>query len=142
VDPRPDMVTRERLPQAAELICDEPSSAVDSHAIGARTSVVIVSHTAEYDQQALRAVLGSAAGYIGMIGSARKIRTIYQRLREDGVSEDALERVHAPVGLDIGAETPAELALCIMAEIVAEENGKLPTLEPAAGQQRPVEGEA
>jgi xanthine dehydrogenase accessory factor len=134
LDRRPDMVTRERFPQAAKLVCGEASRAADLVPIDGRTAVVIVTPSSEEDEQALRAVIGSAAGYIGMIGSRRKVRTIFERLRQDGTNEELLARVHAPVGIDIGAETPAELALCIMAEIVAEENGRLAAGPSAAAR--------
>lgn len=124
LDSRKDVVTAERFPQADQLICDDPARAAELCDIGERTSVVIVTHSAEHDEQALRAVVGTPAAYIGMIGSGAKVRTILARLRDDGVAGERLDRVHAPIGLDIGAESPAELALCIMAEIVAEQYGR------------------
>lgn len=120
VDSRADMVARERLPAADELICGDPAQLPALVPLTERVSVVIVTHDHRHDADALRAVLDSPAGYIGMMGSAAKIRTIFGRLREEGVDPSALDRVHAPIGIDIGAQTPAELALCIMAEIVAD----------------------
>jgi len=136
LDPRPDMVTRERFPEADELVCDDPAHAAKACDIGERTSVVIVTHTAELDAAGLRAVIDSPAAYIGMIGSVNKVRTIFARLRDEGVAGELLERVHSPIGLDIGAETPAELALCIMAEIVAEQYGKPGGRMPAVAQRQ------
>jgi len=132
LDPRAGMVTPERFPEADGLICGEPARTAELCDIGERTSVVIVTHTAEHDEGALRSVIDSPAAYIGMIGSANKVRTVFARLRDEGVAGELLDRVHAPVGLDIGAETPAELALCILAEIVAEQYGKLGGRMPAA----------
>lgn len=120
VDSRADMVTRERLPAADELICGDPARLAALVPLTEQVSVVIVTHDHRHDADALRAVLDSPAAYIGMMGSAAKIRTIFDRLREEGVDPSALARVHAPIGIDIGAQTPAELALCIMAEIVAD----------------------
>ncbi len=120
VDSRADMVARERLPAADELICGDPAQLPALVPLTEQVNVVIVTHDHRHDADALRAVLDSPAGYIGMMGSAAKIRTIFGRLREEGVDPSALDRVHAPIGIDIGAQTPAELALCIMAEIVAD----------------------
>jgi xanthine dehydrogenase accessory factor len=134
VDSRAEMVTPERFPEADRLVCGEPARTAELCAIEEGTSVVIVTHTAEHDEAALRAVIGSPAAYVGMIGSATKVRTIFARLRDDGVADELIDRVHAPIGLDIGAETPAELALCIMAEIVAEQYGKLGGRAPSAAK--------
>ena len=142
LDPRADMVTRERMPEAAGLICGDPSRTAELCDIGEHTSVVIVSSSHEYDEQALRAVIDSPAAYIGMMGSASKVRTIFEGLRREGVADELLARVHAPIGLDIGAETPAELALCIMAEIIAEESGKLGDQRSAATKRRPAAEES
>jgi len=125
LDPRPDMVTPERFPSADQLIHGDPANTAELVPIGATTHVVIVTHAHAHDADALRAVIGSPAASIGMIGSANKVRKIRARLLEEGVPAEQLDAVHAPIGLDIGAETPAELALCILAEIVAEASGKL-----------------
>jgi len=125
LDPREDMVTAERFPAADRLVCGDPAQAAELVAVGESTHVVIVTHGHVHDKDALRAVLGTSAASIGMIGSARKVRTIFAQLREEGIPAERLDRVHAPIGLDIGAETPAELALCIIAEIVADTSGKL-----------------
>jgi xanthine dehydrogenase accessory factor len=82
------------------------------------THIVIITRGHVHDLEALRAVIDSPAAYIGMIGSHRKVRTLYDRLRADGVSEEWIERVRAPIGLDIGAETPAEIAVSILAEVI------------------------
>jgi xanthine dehydrogenase accessory factor len=119
LDSREDMVTREHFPTAQRLVCGEPALTAELVAIDETTHVVIVTHSHKVDKEALRAALGSAAASIGMMGSARKIRTIFSELRDEGVAPALLEQVHSPIGLDIGAETPAELALSIMAEIVA-----------------------
>jgi xanthine dehydrogenase accessory factor len=131
LDPREEMVTTERYPDADRLICGDPARAAELCPIDAGTHVVIVTHGHAHDKDALLSVLDSPAAYIGMMGSVNKVRTIFGQLREAGVDPKLLDRVHAPIGLDIGAETPAELALCIMAEIVAESNGKLAALKKA-----------
>jgi xanthine dehydrogenase accessory factor len=91
---------------------------VDPATITSQTWVVLITESHEADELALRQVLGTAAAYIGMIGSRRKVAAIFDHLRADGVAEDQLARVHAPIGLDLGGRSPAEIALAILAEIV------------------------
>ena len=138
LDSREEMVTPDRFPDADQLICGDPAQTAALCTIGETTHVVIVTHGHLHDKAALRSVLGSAAASIGMIGSANKVRTIYAQLREEGMPAERLDRVHAPIGLDIGAETPAELALCIMAEIVADTCGKLDGRRAPSVGPRPV----
>jgi xanthine dehydrogenase accessory factor len=86
--------------------------------------VVIVTRGHAHDLEALRVVVCSEAAYVGMIGSRRKVRTTFERLMADGVSQSLLERVHAPIGLDIGAQTPAEIAVSVLAEIIWLRKGR------------------
>ncbi|HJW74460.1 MAG TPA: XdhC/CoxI family protein [Thermoleophilia bacterium] len=123
LDAREDMVSPERFPQADRRIRGDPARTAELFDIDEDTSVVIVTHGHAHDKAALRSVVGSPAAYVGMIGSRNKVRTVFAQLREEGVSPELLGRVHAPIGLDIGAQTPAELALCIMAEVVAVRYG-------------------
>jgi xanthine dehydrogenase accessory factor len=145
IDSRRDMVTRERFPAASELFCADGGWSPELCEIADNTSVVIATHSAEHDRDALRSVVRSGAGYVGMIGSKRKIASVFDELTRGGIEREALELVHAPIGLDIGAETPAELALCIMAEVVAvasrqgpeegaEQEGQLPQSRDALGE--------
>jgi xanthine dehydrogenase accessory factor len=140
LDPRRDMVTEDRFPYADQLVHGDPANTSDLVPISATTHVVIVTHGHLYDTDALRSVIGSPAASIGMIGSATKVQKIRAQLLAEGIPEDRLDAVHAPIGLDIGAETPAELALCIMAEIVADGCGKLDGRDavpvPRAGEGR------
>lgn len=136
LDPRRDMLTAERLPDADQLIHGEPANTSDLVPIGVTTHVVIVTHGHLQDTDALRSVIGSRAASIGMIGSARKVQKVVAQLRAEGLPAEQLDAVHAPIGLDIGAETPAELALCIMAEIMAEVSGKLTGRSPVALSER------
>jgi xanthine dehydrogenase accessory factor len=124
LDSREDMATRARFPEADQLICGDPALTAELFPIAHSTHIVIVTHGHLHDKEALRSVIGSPAAYIGMMGSATKVRTVFAQLAAEGVDPAQLARVHAPIGLDIGAETPAELALCIMAEIVADGYGK------------------
>jgi len=90
----------------------------DPAAITSRTYVVLITEDHVTDEQALRQVLDTPAAYLGMIGSRRKVGVIFGHLRAEGVAEDRLARVHAPIGLDLGGRSPAEIALAILAEIV------------------------
>lgn len=140
LDPREDMVTPERYPEADRLICGDPAHTADLFTISSTTHVVIVTHGHQLDTDALLSVIDSPAAYIGMMGSATKVRTVLAQLREAGVDPGLLDRVHAPIGLDIGAETPAELALCIMAEIVAHGYGRPTGPRGAAAKNECSEG--
>ncbi len=93
-------------------------SQMDADAITAQTYVVLITESHEADERALRQVLDTTAAYIGMIGSRRKVAAVLDHLRADGVAEDQLARVRAPIGLDLGGRSPAEIALAILAEIV------------------------
>lgn len=96
---------------------------LDPSMVTHRTSIVVVTATHETDEQALRAVIDTPAAYIGMIGSRRKVEAILGHLRADGVREERLAAVRAPVGLDLGGREPAEIALAILAEIEMVRHG-------------------
>ncbi len=123
LDDRAEFVTRERFPRADELLVGDIPAELARFPINRQTHIVIVTRGHAHDEAALQAVLDSPAFYIGMIGSRRKVRTVFDNLRAAGASEEALSRVRAPIGLDIGAETPEEIALSIMAEIVMLRRG-------------------
>jgi xanthine dehydrogenase accessory factor len=131
LDDRPEMVSEDRFPHAAERVSGDIVAQLSEMALTSQWHVVIVTRGHAYDQEALRAVVGSQAAYVGMIGSRRKVRTTYERLLAEGVPHSALERVHAPIGLDIGAQTPAEIAVSILAEIIWVRKGS-PDRQPGA----------
>lgn len=118
VDDRPDFANKGRFPQA-EVVCDDFRRFLAGLNADEKTAVVIVTRGHQHDLACLRAAATLPAGYIGMIGSRRKVRAIFDILADEGVEPSLLERVRAPVGLDIGAQGPAEIALSIAAEIVA-----------------------
>ena len=90
-----------------------------------RSAVVLVSRNFEVDRESLAAVLGQPEiGYIGMIGSRRKVERVFAELRERGFSDECLDRVYAPIGLDIGADSPGEIAISVMAEVLLVLRGK------------------
>ena len=130
VDSRADMLTEERLSEADELVLAEPGQIAELCRIDNRTHVVVVTHSHLHDEEAVFTTVSSPAAYIGMIGSARKVRKVMANLAARGIPEEQLKRVHSPIGLDIGAQTPAELALSIMAEIVAVSHGLLDDRKP------------
>ncbi|MDQ6912221.1 MAG: XdhC family protein [Verrucomicrobiota bacterium] len=102
-----------------------PADFIRSHAWQSDEALVMVSRNHEIDREALAvAVEQTGAGYIGMIGSKRKVRMVFDALRERGISDEKLARVYAPLGLDIGSDSPAEIAISTMAEIVAVLRGR------------------
>jgi xanthine dehydrogenase accessory factor len=126
IDDRAEFVTRERFPdQQIEPVATHSWSEAVQSAVGNGhgVAVAIVTRGHSEDEQCLRAVMTVDADYVGLIGSKRRTNIVLQRVRENGADEKRLARVHAPVGLDIGAVTPEEVALAIMAEIVAVRRG-------------------
>ena len=117
VDPRTAFATPERFPQA-RLVHDWPDVALQQLAPDRRTAVVVLSHDAKLDEPALLAALRSDCFYLGALGSQRTQQARRRRLLEEGISEQALERLHGPIGLDIGALTTPEIAVSILAELI------------------------
>ena len=119
IDDRADLASAERFPGAKRIIIGEMETELARYPVGPHTYVVIVTRGHRHDGRALAAVIGSPARYVGLIGSKRKVVTIFEDLHREGVPREHLERVHAPIGLDIGAVTPGEIAVSIAAELVA-----------------------
>ena len=117
VDPRRAFASAARFPGAA-LVDEWPDDAIAMLAVDARTAIVTLTHDPKLDDPALLAALNTPAFYIGSLGSRRTHQTRLARLRAKGCEESNLARIHAPVGLDIGAQSPAEIATAIMAEII------------------------
>ncbi|MFW5855951.1 MAG: XdhC family protein [Bacillota bacterium] len=125
IDDRPDLLTADRFPTADNLICEEFALYLAREKIGSEDYLVIVTRGHQHDYTVLKRVINSPARYIGMIGSNRKVNLTFERLREkEGTSDELLNRVNAPVGLDIGSETPAGIAVSIISEIIAVRRGK------------------
>ena len=116
VDPRQAFATQERFPGVA-LSSDWPDSALRSLAPDARTAVVTLTHDPKLDDPALLVALRSPAFYVGALGSKKTHAARLERLRELGLSEAELARIHAPVGLAVGARSPAEIAVSILAQV-------------------------
>ncbi|HYG91575.1 MAG TPA: XdhC family protein [Azospirillum sp.] len=124
VDPRPAFATEERFP-GVTLVGTWPDEALTALSIDARTAVVTLTHDPKLDDPALVVALRSPAFYIGALGSRRTHAKRLDRLRDLGFTEAETAHIRAPVGIDIDAETPAEIALSIMAEVVAARHGAL-----------------
>lgn len=123
IDPRRGFLTPARFP-GVELDHDWPDQALERFAPDARTAVVTLSHDAKIDEPALVAALRAPCFYVGALGSRRTQERRRDRLREAGLGEPALQRIHGPVGLDLGAKSPAEIALSIAAQMTAVLRGR------------------
>ena len=117
VDPRAAFATEERFP-GIDLMKAWPGEGLAEVGLDRRTALVTVTHDPKLDDPALHAALASDVFYIGALGSRRTHGARLKRLREAGLSEEDLERIHAPVGLDLGARTPGEIAASVVAEII------------------------
>lgn len=118
IDDREMFANRTRFPEADEVIVSEFEKSFNQLNIGETSYIVIVTRGHLYDGFVLKQAVKTKACYIGMIGSKKKIRTLYQNLIEEGIAKDALARVHAPIGIDINSETPEEIAVSIVAELI------------------------
>jgi xanthine dehydrogenase accessory factor len=125
VDEREKYANAERFPDADEVVVDSIPGWLEQAAFAPPAYVAIVTRGHQHDMAALRAVATRDLRYVGLIGSRAKVTRIFDALREEGLPADALRRVHAPIGLDLGAVTPAEIAVSIVAELVAVRHGKL-----------------
>ncbi|WP_285565881.1 XdhC family protein [Streptomyces sp. NBC_01463] len=122
-DARPVFATRTRFPEADELVVDWPHRYLAGAEVDARSVLCVLTHDAKFDVPLLEAALKLPVAYVGAMGSRRTHLERNDRLREAGVTELELARLHSPIGLDLGARTPEETALSIAAEIVADRRG-------------------
>jgi len=120
IDPRQAFATKERFPHADELMAEWPHKVFDKIGIGEGTSVAVLCHDYKIDVPALKAALQSPARYVGVLGSRKTHARRVEKLIEAGVSSEAIDRIHAPIGLKLGGRRPAEIAIAIIAEIIAE----------------------
>lgn len=122
-DGRAAWLTRERFPDADELVLGWPAEAFSRIGLDANTSVVLLSHDPKFDGPALELALRSPAAYVGAIGSRKTQEQRRGRLRDAGFSDDEIARLHGPIGLDLGGRHPMETALAILAEVTAVRHG-------------------
>jgi len=124
IDDREKFANAERFPDAVEVVVDDIPSWLARTSLPPQGYAVIVTRGHTNDLEALRALAPRELRYLGLIGSRAKVARIYEALAADHLSPTALERVHAPIGLDIGAVTPQEIAVSILAELIAVKHGK------------------
>jgi xanthine dehydrogenase accessory factor len=119
IDDRPQYANTERFPQADHVIAAPFRPTLRDWPIDADTFIVLVTRGHSHDVECLLEVLDSPARYVGMIGSKRRVRAVFDLLEQErGIPREKFDRVYAPIGLDIGAESPAEIGVCIIAEII------------------------
>jgi xanthine dehydrogenase accessory factor len=123
IDDREKFANRERFPDSEQVIAADFGATLASLKITRGTYIVIITRGHQYDEEALMEVAESPAAYIGMIGSRRRVQAVRNNLANVGIDPAKLDRVRAPIGLEIGAETPEEIAVSIMAEIIAVRRG-------------------
>jgi xanthine dehydrogenase accessory factor len=124
VDDREKFANAERFPTAVDVVVDDIPAWIARATLPAYAYVVIVTRGHTNDLEALRALAPRELRYLGLIGSRAKVARIYEALTADRMPADMLTRVHAPIGLDIGAVTPQEIAVSILAELIAVKHGK------------------
>jgi xanthine dehydrogenase accessory factor len=124
IDDRPEYASRERFPGADHVLVGPYSETVRGLPVDGDTFIVLVTRGHVHDLACLEEVIASPAAYIGMIGSKRRVRTVISHAREHGVDPAQLQKLHAPIGLDIGSQTPAEIAVAIAAQIISVRRGR------------------
>lgn len=118
IDDRAEFLTREKFPHADEMRTGDLRLEIEKIEITPQTYIVLVTRAHTLDADLLRAVIDKPAAYVGMLGSQRRAITVFELLKQEGVSQELLNRVHAPIGIEINAETPQEIAVSIMAEVI------------------------
>jgi xanthine dehydrogenase accessory factor len=122
-DDRASFANRERFPEAEETIVAPFEESLDHIDVTENSSILIVTRGHGYDQVVLEKAIHTPARYIGLVGSRRKIRIILKNLLDQGIPPDAFSRLYAPIGLEIGSETPQEIAVSVVAELIALRKG-------------------
>lgn len=122
IDDRQEFANRERFPDATEIINADPAEVLSKITIDKDTYIAIATHSHVHDEAALRAVVGSKAAYIGLIGSKKKVKNFFLRMRKDGFSEEDIQKLYAPMGLDIANVKPEEIAISIISEMLQVKN--------------------
>jgi xanthine dehydrogenase accessory factor len=136
VDDREKFADADRFPTGVDVVVDDIPAWLQSHRLPPTAYGVIVTRGHKHDLDALRALTPANLRYVGLIGSKAKVKRIFDALREEGSTPDMLSRVHAPIGLDIGAITPQEIAVSILAELIAVKHGRIAEPNVAAVTMR------
>jgi xanthine dehydrogenase accessory factor len=129
IDGRDRYATRERFPDADEIRVGMPSEIVAEYKLTPQVATILVAHDYKYELPVLRAAIRSNVGYLGMLGSKKRSAAVRDLLKEEGFTDEELARVRTPIGIDIGGKSPAEVALSILAEVVAVRSGRVPTAQ-------------
>jgi xanthine dehydrogenase accessory factor len=124
VDARAALATQERFPTISDLIVSWPDEAYERLPITRTSAIVILTHDPKFDEPAIVGAMKTEAGYIGAVGSRKTNADRRDRLLEAGLTDEDLERLHGPIGLDIGGRSPEEMAISILGEIIATRNGR------------------
>src|SRR3954466_3827851 len=132
VDDREKFASADRFQAGTEVIVDDIPTWLATHQLPTTSYAVVVTRGHKHDIDAMRALAPSNLRYVGLIGSRAKVKRIYDALRLEGVPTEVLQRVHAPIGLDIGAISPQEIAVSILAELIAVKHGRLTETDTAA----------
>ena len=132
IDDREKFANADRFPEAVEVVVDTIPEWLERATIPSHAYAVILTRGHRYDLDALRALANRDLRYLGLIGSRAKVARLYEALSEEGLTVSNIDRVHAPVGLDIGAVSPQEIAVSILAELIAVKYGKLARQAEAA----------
>jgi xanthine dehydrogenase accessory factor len=139
-DAREVFATRRRFPMADDVVVEWPNRLLDrvGSTLGPQDAVCVLTHDAKFDVPAIISALATDVGYLGAMGSRRTHAARVERLREEGVDDDGLARVRAPIGLDLGARTPEETAIAICAEIIALRTGRVSNVAPLRDTHGPI----
>ena len=130
-DARARFVTRERFPDVDELVVEWPDRFLERAPVDERTAICVLTHDEKFDVPLLKVAVRTPAGYIGAMGSRTATEHRAERLRAEGLTDEQLERIHAPIGLAIGARSPAEVAVSIAADLVRATRRRSPAVENA-----------
>lgn len=122
LEDRKEFLTRERFPEADELILGKMKDSIRNYPVDDNTYIVIVTRGHQYDEEVVEVVIDSDAKYIGALGSETKIKTMNDNLKEKGLTQEQLDKIYSPIGLKISGESPAEISVSIIAEILAIKN--------------------
>ena len=135
VDARGVWATPERFPDADEIHVMHADDYLKGHPLGSNAYVAVLSHDPKLDDPALFGALQSDARYVGAVGSSKTQRERRERLTAAGLTDEQMDRLHGPIGLDLGAQSPEEIGVSILAQMIAAKNGKLPTATAADAQR-------